>query len=156
MSWQPPTPTPAQPTLPPNIRTGSPDGLVGHLATPVQDREIPHYFISETELRMLERGSGNTDRTIAGLAVGAAVAFGIVDRTVSHLSPYNHAFFVVGFWVLLVLAVYSAIRAFNPRSLNRTTANDVRERQTTDTGGDGEAQAALSKRERFGRWIGGE
>lgn len=127
---------------------------VGHLATPVQDREIPHYFIAEVELRMLETGSGNSDRTISGLAFGAAIAFGVVDRTVKDLSPYNHALFVMGFWAFMLVAFYSAYRALRARAVNRSIAADVRKRKTDSTssfitGTDD----SVTMRQKIGRWI---
>jgi hypothetical protein len=127
--------------LPANVIAESPS-TVGQLDTPVQDRSIQHYYIAEIELAMLERGSGSTDRTIAGLAVGIAATCGVVDRTVGHLSAYNHAIFVVGFWVFLVLAAYSGYRAREARSLNRQTAADVRERKTQDSPDGREAPSA--------------
>lgn len=104
----------------------------GRLVTPVQDREIPHFYISEPELVMIETGSGNADRTIFGLAVGVAVAFGIVDRTVKGLGPYNHALFVVGFWFFTVLALYSGFRAARARAAHKRICADVRKRPIDD------------------------
>ena len=121
-----------------------------------QDRTIKHFYISEVELAMLETGSGNADRTIAGLAAGAAIAFGVVDRTVKNLGSYNHAIFVVGFWAFALLAVYSAYRALKTRSLNRKIAADVRKRRTDDSPDASELVVAPKKRrEKIGRWIGG-
>jgi hypothetical protein len=137
--------------FPTNVQAEPP--LQGQLDTPVQDRSIPHFFISEVELAMLETGSGNSDRSVSGLALGAAIAFGIADRTVKNLSPYNHALFVVGFWVLLVLAAYSAFRALRARSLNKKTAAAVRQRKTSDSPSSDPPQQSI--RQRLGKWIGG-
>ncbi len=135
-----------------NIEVGSPQ-LQGQLDTAVQDRTIQHYYISEVELAMLEACSGNADRTYMGLALGAAIAFGIVDRTVKNLSPYNHAIFVVGFWAFMFLAVYSGRRAIKAYSLNRKIAADVRKRKTDDSVNEAPAAADQTRRNRAWRWI---
>ena len=139
--------------FPENVQV-TPPTPPGQLDTPVQDRSIPHYFISEVELAMLETGSGNTDRTVAGLAFGASVAFGVADRTVKDLGPYNHALFVVGFWALLLVAGYSALRAWRARSLNVKTAAAVKQRSTTDTRVSETSQPSV--RQRIGRRVAGD
>ena len=134
-------------------RVNNPPGLRAE----TQDRTVTHFFISEIELSMLEKGAGSADRTLGGLAVGIAATCGVADRTVSNLSAYNHAMFVVGFWVFLILALYSAWRASEARSLNRRTAADVRKRQMTEPLDDGEGSpVSLTMRMRCGNWIAGK
>jgi hypothetical protein len=119
----------------PNLPTGplGPTGNIeiykdaqGQLIPVVSDREVQHYFITEVELRMLERGSGNVDRTVAGVAFGSSLTCGISVLTTHGLGPSAHASLVLGFWTLLVGTLYSGLRAWQARSQNQTVAADVR------------------------------
>lgn len=113
-----------QDQLPPGV----PAPEVGRLDTPVQDRKIQYYFVSEVELRMFDEGLEGTERFPLGIAIGAAVACAIVDRTVKGLSPNNHALFVWGFFVSIALCLYFANKVRKARSLIKNIVQDVRKR----------------------------
>jgi hypothetical protein len=101
---------------------------LGNLLSPVQDRDIPHFIISEVELRMLEAMPGGSEPTWLGAAIGGLITFGLADQTLSKLSAYHHAFVVMGFWVSLFAFVYFTSRVFRERSMARKIAVDVRKR----------------------------
>ena len=111
-------------------------GSAGRLETPIQDREIPHFIISEVELEDLERGSGNGDREVLGGLVSVCITFGITAETVKGISAESRGFFWGATVLTALMGLFMWLKTKGERTRNKTLAERVRTRPTSPYLGD--------------------
>jgi hypothetical protein len=107
-------------------------GTVGQLSSSVQGRNVQHYYISQTELSMLEKAPEGSERTWSGVAVGGIVAFGLAHETLA-LTPYHAAVVNVGLGTSFLLSIYFGLKVLRARSLSREITASVRTRPQDPT-----------------------
>lgn len=108
------------------IDTGSPRGQIKFER---HDRKMAVHEISEPELRTLEMGSENQDRTWGGVAFGSALAIGLVLlSSYHHLPPTVRGALWTGLIGSVLMLAYFGQRARTARTNVRQTISDVRKR----------------------------